>query len=391
MKKTFVLALASLFMLASCSKEINKESAPVSSKSFFKANVEETVTKGVFDGSGNYSWTNEDKIGVVIFSENEGYNDWAAPYKYSSMNDRFEYDKDTALGDDLHYGKFAFFPYGTDTGVNGETNYNAAEEKLYVHLFSEREYSADVNWLPLAANITETDPSSITLKHIAAGIRINLENVPFEATKVTLSVAGQDITGWYTMDRANVGSSAIVEKTEESTDRGNAVSYTLSKPKSSLSLTFPVPVLTTPILTIDVYAGSLKIFSKTSKAQPSLTKGQILNMPLIDAAASGTKRITVGVINYLINDLGDTGYQIHYWNASTSGDVNLVGSGNTESKAVGYWNNEAQAFHMYSALIPADCTGFKVHRENRWFGDDGTMDKSKAYIFNYDDDKALYE
>ena len=59
------------------------------------------------------------------------------------------------------------------------------------------------------------------------------------------------------------------------------------------------------------------------------------------ADSSGTTTITVGVINYVINELGNTGY--------------------------------------------------KVHNGDRWFGDDGTPDKTTAYIFNYSGDKALYE
>ena len=48
---------------------------------------------------------------------------------------------------------------------------------------------------------------------------------------------------------------------------------------------------------------------------------------------------------------------------------------------------------MFTAAIPADATGFKVYHKNsnRWFGDDATSANTKAYIFNYSGDKALYE
>lgn len=112
------------------------------------------------------------------------------------------------------------------------------------------------------------------------------------------------------------------------------------------------------------------------------------------------KTINVGVISYLISQIGSTGYQVHYWGGSTVGDVNLVSKGTTAQKTLGssFWNNAAQTFYMYTADIPADATGFKIHKGDRWFGDDGNaLTQNTAYIFNYDlhdgksADKAIYE
>ena len=108
--------------------------------------------------------------------------------------------------------------------------------------------------------------------------------------------------------------------------------------------------------------------------------------------AANTRTLTVGVINYVINDIGANGYQVHYWGGSATGDADLTATGKTEQKSVGssYWGNAAQTFSMYTAEIPADATGFKVRNGNRWFGDDGAT-QNRAYIFNYSGDKALYE
>ena len=102
------------------------------------------------------------------------------------------------------------------------------------------------------------------------------------------------------------------------------------------------------------------------------------------ADSSGTTTITVGVINYVINELGNTGYKVHYWGgADGAKDADLTATGKTEKKSVGkaYWNGDEQTFTMFTATVPSD----------RWFGDDGTPDKTTAYIFNYSGDKALYE
>ena len=109
---------------------------------------------------------------------------------------------------------------------------------------------------------------------------------------------------------------------------------------------------------------------------------------------AGTTTIHVGVISYVKDDLGLTGWQVHYWGGSSgASDANMTATGKTEQKAVGsaYWNNAAQTFTMFTAEIPSDSTGYKVHNGSRWFGDDADATVTTAYIFNYDGDKALYE
>ena len=108
----------------------------------------------------------------------------------------------------------------------------------------------------------------------------------------------------------------------------------------------------------------------------------------IAATAADTRTVNVGVISYLTDELGSSGWQVHYWGGtSDAGDADMTSTGKTEQKNVGYWDS-AQTFGMYTATIPADATGFKVHNGGRWFGDDGTAGQ-KAYVFNYSDDKAL--
>lgn len=103
-----------------------------------------------------------------------------------------------------------------------------------------------------------------------------------------------------------------------------------------------------------------------------------------------TKNITVGIISYLVDE-NSNGYQLHFWGGGNGeGDANCIYTGNTESKNVGYWGTE-QTFYLYTAEVPKDITGFKVHIGDRWFGTDGIQTNTKAYIFNYSGDKAIYE
>ena len=111
------------------------------------------------------------------------------------------------------------------------------------------------------------------------------------------------------------------------------------------------------------------------------------------ADSSGTTTITVGVIKYLMDEMS-TGYKVHYWGgADGAKDADLTATGKTEKKSVGkaYWNGDEQTFTMFTATVPSGFDGYKVHNGDRWFGNDGTPDKTTAYIFNYSGDKALYE
>ena len=110
--------------------------------------------------------------------------------------------------------------------------------------------------------------------------------------------------------------------------------------------------------------------------------------------SAGTKTITVGVISHVMSQVSSTDWAVHYWGgADGAKDASLTATGKTEQKAVGsaYWNNQPQTFTMFTADVPSDFTGYKVHNGNRWFGDDGPADKCTAYVFNYSGDKALYE
>ena len=104
------------------------------------------------------------------------------------------------------------------------------------------------------------------------------------------------------------------------------------------------------------------------------------------STGASTKTVYVGVITYL--NLNANSYQVHYWGgADGAKDANLTATGKTANQAVGsaYWNNGAQTFNMYTATVPADATGFKVHNGNTWFGStDGNFStQNTAYVFEY--------
>ena len=103
-----------------------------------------------------------------------------------------------------------------------------------------------------------------------------------------------------------------------------------------------------------------------------------------------TKTITVGIISYR----KDYSHNVHTWREGEGAyinDVTLVDTGNTEERSLGndYWSNKAQTFYMFTAEIPKDLTGYKVcdtggsHYYDNNNTTTGTIDASKAYVFEY--------
>ncbi len=116
------------------------------------------------------------------------------------------------------------------------------------------------------------------------------------------------------------------------------------------------------------------------------------------ASGSGPRKVLVGLIEYLYNDLGDDFY-IHYWDSNGfTGDEPLSYTNIDQyEKNLGtnYWSDTPQQFRLYIAEIPDEAVGFKLWHpnSNRWFGNDGNpVFDAKAFLFEYGgNDLALYE
>ncbi len=178
--------------------------------------------------------------------------------------------------------------------------------------------------------------------------------------------------------------------------------FTVSNPDLSGNIYLAVPfnesVSSGDVLTIRATTNAGIVYQAT-KAAPSggFKNGRYYTSSGVSLRNISRRTITVGIISYCFDGYGWTNYsdyKLHYWGgADGTQDVSLNSLDRQETKDVGYWST-AQTFYMSSVEVPADITGFKVwySPSNRWFGDDADASlSSKAYIFNYTDDKAVYE
>ena len=347
------------------------------------ASTENAVAKATLNDSFQMLWAEDDLIVVVGEDNNQcvyKLDDSSVGLAQGVFN--YESGSHITAGSKIH----AIYP---QFDSNFDSNYGNA----YIHLQTEYAYSANTSFAPMVSFESE----DLHFKHVGGLVKITLNNVPGVANKVSMTM-DTPITGWYTFDPANAGTSGIVSGSEHTSTAGNTVSFNIATATAARNLVFffPVPVISTkPKITLDVYAGTAKLFEKTASNQHTIGRGEILAMKPLDLS-SATRTITVGVINYVTNDIGYDKYKIHYWGGSDGAkDADLTSTDKTEEKSLGssYWDGSSQTFHMYTVNVPIDITGFKIWHAStdRWFGDDGSSANSKAYIFNYSGDKALYE
>ena len=237
--------------------------------------------------------------------------------------------------------------------------------------------------------------SNIAFKQIAAGVKVKVSNIPSWANKVSLTIPGKNIAGWFSIDPDDIGTSGITY--EDHGEETVSITFTASGSITERTFIFPVPPTEIPGITLSLYEDDDVIWSRTTPAQPSLSVGDVLKLKDI-SAASAKRVIKVGVISYLHTDPGADNWKVHYWGgADGEKNADLVATGGTESKQLGasYWSNASQTFYMYKTTVPSDITNYLVWGdwgEGRWFNEsNGNLTKRKAYIFNHGGDHVIYE
>ena len=277
MKKLFVIFVIAASVIG-CTKESNNTLVEKRQPLKITVNCEQASTKGTYDSNtGSFSWAEGDQIGVFFSTGSKGN----VPFDWSAGNE-FTYSED--LDENDHYGKVVFYPYngGANNNVSEDgTNYNGS--KLYIHLKKSIEYNSNIVPLPLVANLgDETDPTTVELKQVGAGLQVTLNNVPKEANKVTLTMSGKDITGWFEYDPTELETSYLGDgqvTLQDNSEKGSSVSYTFSHSASeNMKFTFPIPAVEAPTVQVDLFVDDVLIATKTSGTLDDIDRGHILPM-----------------------------------------------------------------------------------------------------------------
>ena len=302
-KLLFIFALGAL-VLTACNKEKEIEQIPqqpTSEKAYIRAVGEAYSaqditgeTKATLNDAGTFYWAAGDQIGVRLYKGDAitghddvgNYDAWDATFALNNAdagktNGEFE----GPSVDEWVKAYAAWYPRYLD---NDQTNIGG-DAKLYFYLREWYDgYTSGTSLMPMMAfmggNYVQSNPDA-AFKHVGAGVRVTLKDVPANANQASLTVAGKNIWGWYTIDDPSQAGTASIS----AGDGSNSTVYLkfdTASDKRDITFIFPLPTVNlSGGITIKLYSGSeytefwKKSAHPTSPALPTLGRGDLLDMP----------------------------------------------------------------------------------------------------------------
>ena len=294
MKKAILFVAAATMFLLSCQREDVKPE----SKSFtFTASIEELASKADMNASNQLVWATGDQIGIYVNGWSTNSNQ-SFTLKGAGGTTTGSFGRTSESWFETDQAKVAFFPWtsANATTVNTATDNNVSTEdgNMYFKLRQDyNDYTSGKMLTPLVAPVVWNSSASaynpIEFKHAGAAIKVVVSDFPAGAKTLGISVyqnntrtVGQDIYGTFSIAPAYAGTTGMAIVSSEA--KGNNVWIHVEPTAAARPFTFifPVPELTTPSITFDMYdKNDVLVWSRKADDQPSLTHGNVLAMPAV--------------------------------------------------------------------------------------------------------------
>lgn len=311
-KLLFIFGFAALAITA-CNKEKELDAPTLigeritlnaSGEVFTEMDMNGALTKGTLNAAGNFLWADGDQIGVRLYKGSnwngtwtygsDSYNAWDATFALDSGFDSQSsgtFTSTTEIKDSyVNWGYAAFYP-------KFENHVDNSDGKVYFKLYKVYEnYTSNSCLMPMVATLGDGGdglrPADISLKHVGAGIRVTLKDVPADANQASLTVTGKNIVNgdtngnWYGVNPANAGTDAI--SATDGADDTVYLKFATYTEARDITFIFPLPTVDlSGGITIKLYSGSeytefwKKSAHPTSPALPALGRGDLLDMPAL--------------------------------------------------------------------------------------------------------------
>lgn len=308
MKKVLFAITFGAIIVVGCKKEQGAPQHPVlqtvslraSGEAFDGVNLDGT-TKGTMDTDGTFRWAAGDMIGVRLYKGAaylgsdpvSDYDAWDSEFLLndaSAGNPSGVFTCTTSIDEEVHWGYAAYYPKFSNS-------INNIDGKVYFELKKTYDnYTSGSCLMPMVANLNDPDkggvngrPGDMKLKHVGAGVRVTLKDVPVEANQASLTVTGKNIvngtgnTARYGVNPANAGTDFI--SATDGTENTVYLKFATASEKRDITFIFPLP-------TVDLSGGiELKLYyndgtdehkefwRRKASTLPALTRGQLLDMP----------------------------------------------------------------------------------------------------------------
>ena len=249
------------------------------------------ATKATINASKQIEWAAGDMIGVRLYKGSaitgtdggSGYGAWDATFTLDAAdagktNGSFTCPSPT---DEWLKAYAAWYPRYEDadqTNIGGDA-------KLYFYLRSWYDsYTSGTSLMPMMADMSGWSESNtdISFKHVGAGVRVTLKDVPGAANQASLTVNGKNIAGWYTVEDPTTAGIATISA-GDGTNSTVYLKFATASAKRDMTFIFPLP-------TVDLSGGiEIKLYydtdhkefwsRKASTVPVALGRGEVLDMP----------------------------------------------------------------------------------------------------------------
>ena len=297
MKKSLILMAAAALLLAGCAKEMDSpvKETPIGMKTVtLKASYDADLTKTTYEGDKTLSWTAGDKIGVGVTVDGQ------IQTVAFELTDGAGTPSGTFTGEIPENGELtntAFYPWNgeqSDDPATGGSNVGG-DGYVYFHQFPETAWVEGEAPLLLAAQFD--DPNAIVFKQAAGAMKVTLKEVPADADKLVLTVNNKEISGWFALNPANVGTDAITTANEGTGGSTLAYSFATAEADRDMTFYFPLPAIELPSFNIELFAGNASLWSMASTKSRTVGRGKILRMPELTVEVASRTYYLVGYID----------------------------------------------------------------------------------------------
>ena len=300
MKKIFIaIAFCAMSLIACNKQQIDTNIDSSSNKIVIRAHGEDYdlvsqdgATKATINASKQIEWAAGDMIGVRLYKGSaitgtdggSGYGAWDATFTLDAAdagktNGSFTCPSPT---DEWLKAYAAWYPRYEDTD---QTNIGG-DAKLYFYLRSWYDgYTSGTSLMPMMADMSSWSESNtdISFKHVGAGVRVTLKDVPGAANQASLTVTGKNISGWYTVEDPTTAGTATISAGDGTDNNTVYLKFATASAKRDMTFIFPLP-------TVDLSGGiEIKLYydtdhkefwsRKASTVPVSLGRGEVLDMP----------------------------------------------------------------------------------------------------------------
>lgn len=300
MKKlyTFALVFAAALFTLSCEKEVEQVTVPEEENEemvriSIRGTLDKEISKTAYDADGKMTWASGDQVRLVVSQganfESQNYStttlaaaDITEEGRNATFSGMVSYHKNNAL-EWLSTG-FAVYPHSLVPSNNGGNYYNAPYIKLPSNVSG---LASSIALIGLPDNDVLADVTNFNFKTAMAVMKVNITNIPAEATAIRLTSNDKDsypVDGDFTLVKTAGVVTIGIENYQDTWGIGyQSVDISGEGAIASRDFFFNIPVGTYPAntLSFEIRKDDQVLLKKTISKEITFVRNECLTVPAL--------------------------------------------------------------------------------------------------------------